>query len=194
VKRALDLAICVPLLVVLAPLLAVLGAIVRATSPGPALHRARRVGRGGGEFTMYKLRTMRSDASSGPTITAPSDPRITSFGRALRRTRLDELPQLWNVVRGDMSLVGPRPEDPRFVARYSPEQRAVLDVRPGITGPAQLAFRDEQRLLTVEGAEETYARDVLPAKLAIDLAYVRQPSLRRDLALLARTLVGAFRR
>jgi lipopolysaccharide/colanic/teichoic acid biosynthesis glycosyltransferase len=166
VKRALDLAICVPLLVVLAPLLAVLGAIVRATSPGPALHRARRVGRGGGEFTMYKLRTMRSD----------------------------ELPQLWNVVRGDMSLVGPRPEDPRFVARYSPEQRAVLDVRPGITGPAQLAFRDEQRLLTVEGAEETYARDVLPAKLAIDLAYVRQPSLRRDLALLARTLVGAFRR
>jgi lipopolysaccharide/colanic/teichoic acid biosynthesis glycosyltransferase len=195
VKRALDVAVSAVLLSVLSPLLALLAVLVRLTSPGPALHRARRVGRGGHEFTMYKLRTMRRDAAStGPGITGRGDARITSLGRALRRTRLDELPQLWNVLRGDMSLVGPRPEDPRFVARYTPEQRTVLSVRPGITGPAQLAYRDEERLLPAEATEDAYARDVLPAKLAIDLAYVRRPSLLRDLAVLARTLAGVVRR
>jgi lipopolysaccharide/colanic/teichoic acid biosynthesis glycosyltransferase len=195
VKRALDVAVSAVLLAVLSPLLAVLAALVRFSSSGPALHRARRVGRGGAEFTMYKLRTMRRDAATtGPGITARGDARVTSLGRALRRTHLDELPQLWNVLRGDMSLVGPRPEDPRFVARYTPEQRAVLSVRPGITGPAQLAYRDEARLLPADATEDAYARDVLPAKLAIDLAYVRRPSLWRDLAVLARTIAGLVRR
>ncbi|HEV8229085.1 MAG TPA: sugar transferase [Candidatus Limnocylindria bacterium] len=194
-KRALDVAVSAVLLAVLSPLLAVLAALVRFSSSGPALHRARRVGRGGAEFTMYKLRTMRRDAATtGPGITARGDARVTSLGRALRRTHLDELPQLWNVLRGDMSLVGPRPEDPRFVARYTPEQRAVLSVRPGITGPAQLAYRDEARLLPADATEDAYARDVLPAKLAIDLAYVRRPSLWRDLAVLARTIAGLVRR
>lgn len=194
-KRALDIVGSAVLLCVLSPLVVALMLLVRLDSPGPALHQARRVGRDGVEFTMYKLRTMRADAAlSGPGITGRADPRITAIGRVLRRTHLDELPQLWNALRGDMSLVGPRPEDPRFVARYTPEQRAVLSVRPGITGPAQLAYRDEERRLPAESTEQAYERDILPGKLAIDLAYVRRRSLGGDLALLARTLAGLVRR
>jgi lipopolysaccharide/colanic/teichoic acid biosynthesis glycosyltransferase len=194
VKRAVDVTVSGLLFALLSPLIAVLAVLVRVTSPGPALHRARRVGQSGREFTMYKLRTMRRHGAAGPAITGRDDPRVTSLGRALRRTRLDELPQLWNVLRGDMSLVGPRPEDPRFVARYTPEQREVLSVRPGITGPAQLAYRDEERLLPTEEPEGTYLRDIMPAKLAIDLAYVRRRSVLGDLLILGRTIGAAVRR
>jgi lipopolysaccharide/colanic/teichoic acid biosynthesis glycosyltransferase len=134
---------------------------------------------------MYKFRTMYVDRPShGPRITTHDDRRITRVGRILRRTRLDELPQLWNVLIGDMSLVGPRPEDPHYVTFYSPDQRRVLDVRPGITGPAAISFRDEQRLLTGDDWEQTYVESVMPAKLRIDLDYVE----RRSLALDARVL------
>jgi lipopolysaccharide/colanic/teichoic acid biosynthesis glycosyltransferase len=194
VKRAVDVMVSGLLFALLSPLIAVLAVLVRVTSPGPALHRARRVGQSGREFTMYKLRTMQRHGAAGPAITGRDDPRVTSLGRALRRTRLDELPQLWNVLRGDMSLVGPRPEDPRFVARYTPEQREVLSVRPGITGPAQLAYRDEERLLPTEEPEGTYLRDIMPAKLAIDLAYVRRRSVLGDLLILGRTIGAAVRR
>ena len=194
-NRATDLVIAIPLLVVLSPLLAALALAVRLTSRGPAFHRAQRAGLGGSPFTMYKLRTMRAGASGeGPAITGASDPRVTRIGRALRSSRLDELPQLWNVVRGDMSIVGPRPEDPRFVAAYTAEQRRVLSVRPGITGAAQLAFRDEAALLDPADPDGSYARDVLPAKLAVDLEYVRRRSLARDLAIIARTIGLAIRR
>ena len=194
-NRAADLVIAIPLLVILSPLLAALAVAVRLTSRGPAFHRTRRAGLGGRLFTMYKLRTMRAGASrEGPAITGGSDPRVTRLGRALRSSRLDELPQLWNVVRGDMSVVGPRPEDPRFVAAYTPEQRRILSVRPGITGPAQLAFRDEAALLDPADPEGSYARDVLPAKLAVDLDYVRRRSLPADLAIIARTIGLAIRR
>jgi len=193
VKRALDVAVSAVLLVVLAPVVAALAVLVRATSRGPALHRARRIGRGGDEFTMYKLRTMRADAS-GPRITGRDDPRVTRLGRFLRATRLDELPQLWNVLRGDMSLVGPRPEDPRFVERYTAEQLEILSVRPGMTGPAQLAHRDEEERLPAGEPEEAYARDILPGKLAIDLAYARGRSFLGDIAILLRTIGTAFRR
>ena len=194
-NRAADLVIALPLLVVLAPLLAALAVAVRLTSRGPALHRARRAGLGGRPFTMYKLRTMRAGASGeGPAITARSDPRVTRLGRGLRSSRLDELPQLWNVVRGDMSIVGPRPEDPRFVAAYTEEERRVLSVRPGITGPAQLAFRDEAARLDPADPDGSYSRDVLPAKLAVDLEYVRRRSLAADLAIIARTIGLAIRR
>ncbi|HET7700139.1 MAG TPA: sugar transferase [Candidatus Limnocylindria bacterium] len=193
-KRALDLALALPILVVSAPLIAALMVAVRLTSRGPALHRATRVGRTGAVFTMYKLRSMRADASTGSAITARGDQRVTGLGRALRRTRLDELPQLWNVIRGDMSLVGPRPEDPRVVAHYSEGERAVLTVRPGITGPAQLAFRDEDRMLDPRDPEGSYLREVLPRKLAIDQAYVRERSLAGDLAIIARTIASLVRR
>ena len=191
-KRALDLAVAVPLLVILSPVLVALAAAVRLTSRGPAFHRATRVGRDGRPFTMLKLRTMR--AGPGAAITTRDDPRVTALGRALRRARLDELPQLFNVVRGEMSIVGPRPEDPRFVALYSEEQRAVLALRPGITGAAQLVFRDEAALLDPADPEGSYIRAVLPRKLAIDLEYARGRSLAGDLRIMGMTLRGQPKR
>ncbi|TMB62591.1 MAG: sugar transferase [Chloroflexi bacterium] len=191
-KRALDLAVAVPLLVILSPVLVALAAAVRLTSRGPAFHRATRVGRDGRPFTMLKLRTMR--AGPGAAITTRDDPRVTALGRALRRARLDELPQLFNVVRGEMSIVGPRPEDPRFVALYSEEQRAVLALRPGITGAAQLVFRDEAALLDPADPEGSYVRAVLPRKLAIDLEYARGRSLAGDLRIMGMTLRGQPKR
>ena len=191
-KRALDLAVAVPLLVILSPVLVALAAAVRLTSRGPAFHRATRVGRDGRPFTMLKLRTMR--AGPGAAITTRDDPRMTALGRALRRARLDELPQLMNVVRGEMSLVGPRPEDPRFVALYSEEQRAVLALRPGITGAAQLVFRDEAALLDPADPDGSYIRAVLPRKLAIDLEYARGRSLAGDLRIMGMTLRGLPKR
>lgn len=191
-KRALDLAIAALLLLILAPLMLLLAAAVRYSSPGPALFRQQRVGRGGRLFWLYKFRTMRADPS-GPAITAAGDRRITPIGRWLRRSKLDELPQLLNVLRGEMSLVGPRPEVPRYVERYTPDQRAVLAVRPGITGPSQISFRDEERLLASAEKPEAYYVDVLmPQKLAIDLQYVRHPSLTRDLQLLLRTTLAVW--
>lgn len=185
-KRALDLVAALALLVLLSPVLAVALVAVRLSLPGPALYRARRVGKDGREFDMFKLRTM--SAGHGPRITAAGDPRITRVGRILRDARLDELPQLWNVLTGDMSLVGPRPEDPAIVARYSAEERAVLSVRPGVTGAAQLMFRHEERMLPADDPETAYVRDILPAKLRVDLQYVRSRSLWGDVGILARTL------
>jgi lipopolysaccharide/colanic/teichoic acid biosynthesis glycosyltransferase len=190
VKRLFDLAVASVLLVLTSPVLLAATIALRATSGPPVLYRARRSGKDGREFVMYKLRTMRPGA--GPSITATGDPRITRLGSVLRRTRLDELPQLWNVIRGDMSLVGPRPEDPRFVALYTPEQRAVLSVAPGLTGPAQLEFRREEEMLPSADPETAYIRDVLPRKLDIDLAYVRGRSFRGDLGILARTAAAIF--
>jgi lipopolysaccharide/colanic/teichoic acid biosynthesis glycosyltransferase len=147
---------------------------------------------------MYKFRSMRRDAAAqGPAITGARDPRVTRAGRILRSTRIDELPQLWNVLRGDMSLVGPRPEDPAFAALYTSQQRAVLALRPGITGPAQVVFADEARLLRPGHVHEDYVTRILPVKLAIDLDYVAAPSLGRDLRVLwatARALVIGARR
>jgi len=194
VKRAFDVLLCVPGLVILSPVLLLIGLFVRLTSPGPALYRATRSGRGGTPFTLYKFRSMVSGADQqGPGITGAGDARVTAIGRILRRTKLDELPQLVNVVRGDMSLVGPRPEDPRYVALYTPEQRQVLSVRPGITSQASVDYRHEEALLTEADREKQYVEVLMPAKLAIDLDYVQHPGLRRDLAIFWRTLVAIFR-
>jgi lipopolysaccharide/colanic/teichoic acid biosynthesis glycosyltransferase len=193
-KRLIDVLVAALGLAALASLLAAIAAAIRLDSPGPILHRARRVGRGGVEFTMYKFRTMRVNRSGhGPRITRRGDERVTGVGRLLRRTKLDELPQLWNVLRGDMSLVGPRPEDPHYVALYSPEQRRVLDVRPGITSLAAVRFRDEEELLVGADWERTYVTQVMPAKLAIDLDYVERRSLRLDLEVLWATAKALFR-
>lgn len=190
-KRAFDLVASGVGLIVLSPLLLGIALAVRLTSPGPALYRARRVGRHGKEFTLYKFRSMVANADrQGPGITAAQDRRITRVGRFLRRTKLDELPQLLNVLRGDMSLVGPRPEDPRYVALYTPEQRRILDYRPGITSMASLTYRNEERLLAGEDWERVYVEQVLPAKLAIDLEYARRANLRRDIALILRTVLA----
>jgi lipopolysaccharide/colanic/teichoic acid biosynthesis glycosyltransferase len=187
-KRALDLSVAAGALVLLAPFLALVAVAVRASSPGPVLFRQRRIGRGGEPFWLYKFRTMRQDAG-GPAITSAGDRRITPAGAWLRHWKLDELPQLYNVLRGDMSLVGPRPEVPHYVRLYDEEQRQVLAARPGITGPSQIEFRHEERLLAAHPDPEAfYTTTLLPAKLAMDLQYVRSAGLLRDLRLLARTL------
>src|SRR5207244_4623101 len=143
-KRAFDLAVATIGLVVLLPVMLVVALLVKLDSKGPILYRADRVGRYGREFRLYKFRTMIEGAHKhGPAITARDDPRITRLGRILRTSRIDELPQLVNVIRGDMSLVGPRPEDPTYVAFYTPEQSRLLSVRPGITSPASVAYRNE---------------------------------------------------
>jgi lipopolysaccharide/colanic/teichoic acid biosynthesis glycosyltransferase len=190
-KRVLDVVLAAGLLIATSPLLAAAALAVRLSSPGPILHRATRVGLHGRPFTILKLRTMARDAAvTGPGITAAGDRRVTPLGRLLRHSRLDELPQLWNVLRGDMSLVGPRPEDPRFVVLYTPEQRLVLSVRPGITGPSQLTFRHEQGLLANDDPEASYVREILPRKLSMDLDYVRGRGLGGDLRILVRTLAA----
>jgi lipopolysaccharide/colanic/teichoic acid biosynthesis glycosyltransferase len=196
VKRCFDVVVSALGLVILSPLLIAVAALVKLDSRGPVLHRATRAGRDGDAFTMYKFRTMVVGARhSGPGITRRGDPRITRVGRLLRATKIDELPQLVNVLRGDMSLVGPRPEDPRFVAHYTPGQRRVLSIRPGIVGPAALKYRDEERVLAESGGdvETTYLNAVVPEKLRIDLEYVDRRSFLGDLGVLARlplSLVG----
>jgi lipopolysaccharide/colanic/teichoic acid biosynthesis glycosyltransferase len=188
-KRLIDVVLTTALLLLSAPLQILLALAVRLDSPGPAWYCAIRVGRDGHPFTLYKFRTMIvRPRDQGPAITHAADPRITRLGAFLRRTRLDELPQLFNVLRGDMSLVGPRPEDPHFVALYSPAQRRVLSVRPGLTGRAQLTFLDEAELLGHLDPEGEYIRVVLPRKVAIDLQYIDDRSLLVDLRLIWATI------
>jgi lipopolysaccharide/colanic/teichoic acid biosynthesis glycosyltransferase len=193
-RRGLDLAVAGLGLALLWPLGLALAVAIKRVSPGPALYRSTRVGQDGREFVMLKFRTMRVGAEAGPGITGAADARVTRVGRWLRASRLDELPQLVNVLRGEMSLVGPRPEAPRYVRYYTPAQRAVLRVRPGITGPTQLRFRDEAARLTGPDIEAQYIQELLPAKLASDLAYLRTRTLWRDLGILARTAWLVLRR
>lgn len=186
--RALEAAVSAAALVVLSPFLALAAAAIRLTSPGPALFRQERVGRFGRPFFLLKLRTMKM--VDGPHVTAADDPRITAVGRFLRWTKMDELPQLWNVLRGDMSLVGPRPEMARYVDLQDPRWTRVLSVRPGLSDPASILYRDEESLLeSVSGDRDRYYREVLlPAKLEISQTYLSQRTWRSDLVIVARTL------
>ena len=187
-RRLLDVTVAGMLLLVLAPLLGVLALLVRANSTGPALFRQIRVGRNGRPFVLLKLRTMRAGAP-GPVITFGGDARITRLGAWLRRTKLDELPQLWNVLRGEMSLVGPRPEVPDYVALYTAAQRAALLVRPGLTDPASIAWADEAaRLARFAEPDRAYADVVLPQKLALSLTYLERRTVWSDLAVVMRTV------
>ena len=190
-RRTLDVTVAVLGLALLWPVLVVVAIAVALSSPGPVLHRAQRVGRGGQPFTLYKFRTMvRDAAASGPGVTAGGDARITKVGRVLRRTKLDELPQLVNVLLGDMSLVGPRPEDERYVELYTPEQRRILDVRPGITSPASITYRDEEAVLRGADDLEAAYRELMAEKIRIDLAYLERRSVRSDLGVLWRTALA----
>ncbi len=194
-KRIFDLAVSGAGLVMVSPVLLAAAIAIKLESPGPAFYNGRRVGKDGRDFHIFKLRTMRPGADQqGPAVTAGGDPRITSVGRLLRRTKIDELPQLLNVLRGEMSLVGPRPEHPDYVEHYTAEQRRVLSVRPGITGPTALAFVDEEELLRGADAEKVYLASVMPQKLAVDLDYVDHASLAGDIRLLGRTLFVVVRR
>lgn len=193
-KRLFDLIFAGMALLVLSPLLAGLALWVKLDSAGPVFFRQVRVGRMGREFRIYKFRTMRVDAERfGPQITIGADGRITRSGQFLRRYKLDELPQFINVLLGDMSIVGPRPEVPRYVALYSQTQRdVILSVRPGITDIASLEYRDENDLLGQStDPERTYVEQVMPAKLALCERYVRERSFINDLVIVARTM-GVF--
>jgi len=191
-KRVFDLCLAVPGALLLLPVFAVIGVAVRLDSPGPALFLQTRVGRFGKPFKILKFRTMTVDAEcSGPRITAGQDPRITRLGAWLRRYKLDELPQLFNVINGSMSLVGPRPEVAEYIAHY-PEaaRRRILSVRPGITDPAAIEFRDEEAILQASAnAEQAYVTQILPRKLSLYEAYIDNWSLAGDLAL----ILGTFR-
>lgn len=192
--RLLDVIASATGLLVLSPLLLVIAVLVKFQDGGPILYRALRVGRHGVPFRLYKFRTMVAGADKrGPAVTAAGDARVTRFGRFMRRHKLDELPQLINVLVGQMSLVGPRPEDPRYVALYTDEQRRVLDVRPGITSAASLAYRDEESVLSGDDWESVYRTQVMPAKLALDLAYIARRTVFTDIGLILRTVAAMFR-
>ena len=191
IPRWLDAGFACTLLILVGPLLAVLALGVRLSSAGPVLFRQERVGRGGRLFVMLKFRSMRVERR-GPEITAAGDERITGFGRFLRATKLDELPELWNVVRGEMALVGPRPEVPTYVDPDDPAWREVLQSRPGVTDPVTTALRWEEELLgTVDGDREAFYRSVLlPHKLEGYRSYLRRRTFRSDVGVLWTTLVA----
>ncbi len=194
-KRLFDLAITIPGVLVLSPLLLAVALWVKWDSPGPVLFRQLRVGKGGRLFQVLKFRTMGVGAEAkGPKITVDRDSRITRSGTFMRRHKLDELPQLINVLKGEMSLVGPRPEVPEYVERYPPDVRdVVLSVAPGITDLASIRFKDETRLLAgVSDPEKTYVEEILPQKLELYQQYVRERSLWLDVRLIWRTLTAIF--
>lgn len=191
--RACDLLIIVVLLPLIVPVALLIGAAIFADSPGPILYRAPRVGRDGRPFTMLKFRKMLRDAS-GSTLTVANDERFTPIGRFLTASRLDELPQLWNVIRGDMRLVGPRPETIDFVSRHRREYQEILSLRPGLTGPAQLEHFNEGMVLDGhEDPERHYLEEILPRKIVLDLGYVRGKTLLNDFGLLTSTFVLPLR-
>ncbi|MBK1712256.1 sugar transferase [Rubrivivax gelatinosus] len=189
IKRLFDLAGAAVALLLLSPLLLLAALAVRLDSPGPVFFRQERVGRGGVPFRIHKFRTMRAGAP-GLQITVGEDPRITRVGRWLRRTRVDELPQFIDVLQGTMSLVGPRPEVPRYVAFYPPGLRErVLSVRPGITDPVSLAYADESELLArAADPEREYVEVLLPRKLQAAAAYAERATLWTDLGVLLRSV------
>jgi lipopolysaccharide/colanic/teichoic acid biosynthesis glycosyltransferase len=190
-KRLLDVVVAGTLLVLLAPLIAVVALAIRLDSPGSAFYRCARIGRGGREFGMLKFRKMRDDARGG-ALTSPDDDRFTRLGRLLAATKLDEIPQLWNVVKGEMSLVGPRPEDRSFVELQEEAYEEILRARPGVTGLSQLAFARESEILDPNDRFGHYVNRLLPQKAAMDRLYVARGSVLLDLRILFWTAMAVL--
>ena len=194
VKRLADIAVAGSALALLAPLLLVIATAVRLSSPGPALYRGQRTGLHGKPFAILKFRSMIAGADKGPGTTSRNDARITRVGAVLRKYKLDELPQLINVLRGDMSFVGPRPELPRYTSLYTAEERVILSVRPGITDLASIRYHDLGALIDDADPDASFERDVLPHKNRLRMEYVARRGLWFDLTLIVRTLVLVFAR
>jgi lipopolysaccharide/colanic/teichoic acid biosynthesis glycosyltransferase len=193
-KRTVDIAAAVAALVLLAPLIVLVAIAIKLDSRGPVLYRCRRVGYRGRAFHMLKFRKMRNGAS-GPALTCRGDDRFTRVGRLLAKTKLDELPQLLNVIGGSMSLVGPRPEDPQFVDLYPAEYERIANVRPGVTGLCQLAFANESDVLGSEDPEGIYLHRLLPQKVRLDLLYASRRTMQLDLRIVIWTILAvALRR
>lgn len=193
-KRVFDFIVAFTGLVILSPLFAVIIICIKLDSGGPVFFRQERMGKGFRPFVLYKFRTMvRNAPNLGGPLTMPRDARITRIGRLLRKIKIDELPQLYNVLRGDMSLVGPRPEVSRFVNQYRADYEEVLRVRPGVTDLASLKYRNEYELLaTAPNPEELYVRQILPDKIRLAKEYVARSSLLLDFAIIIRTLLSLF--
>lgn len=192
-RRLLDVTVALLGSVILAPLFALIAIMIRRDSPGPVFYWGERIGRNAKPFRILKFRTMyeTSDSYSGPRVTGQGDSRITPLGQWLRDTKLNELPQLWNVLKGEMSVVGPRPEDRDFVAHWPVEAREVLlSIRPGITSPASVLYRDEEALLQSGNVVDEYLKVILPSKLRLDLLYVHHRSLMTDLDVIFWTLMA----
>lgn len=189
-KRGFDVVFALVGILLFLPFGAVIAILVRLSDGGPVFYRQIRVGQGGKPFQILKFRSMVMNADKvGPSVTKDRDPRITRIGRFLRRTKLDEMPQLWNVLVGEMSFVGPRPEVPRYVERYTPEQRRLLDYKPGITDLATLVFRDEETLLkSATNVEEFYVAHCIPRKFNLNIQYARRANLLEDVFLILETL------
>ena len=192
-KRTLDIVVAASVLLLFAPLFIVIAATIKLESPGGALYRCRRVGRAGRELQMLKFRKMH-DGARGPALVQTKDERFTRLGAFLARTKLDELPQLWNVLKGEMSLVGPRPEDPNFVEQHRGAYDAILAVRPGITGLSQLAFARENEVLDPSDPVRHYESRILPQKMQMDRMYAGQRSFSMDLKILWWTLSAVVAR
>jgi lipopolysaccharide/colanic/teichoic acid biosynthesis glycosyltransferase len=199
-KRACDILGAVLLLMLLLPLMIAVALAVKLTSPGSALYRQRRPGKNGHEFSILKFRTMKAGSCHvGPLLTQAADPRVTWFGRYIRKWKLDELPQLFNVLRGDMSFVGPRPQPTKLWNQPSIQEEAacVLSVRPGITSQATINFRNEEELLaplSSEELEEIYTTAIMPLKLKMDIDYLQNASFTSDLRIVCQTIFRIFNR
>ena len=191
-KRLIDIASSGIAILLCFLLLLFIAILVKITSQGPVFYRQTRVGKDRKKFLLIKFRTMTVDADlRGPLVTAGGDSRITHIGRVLRHSKLDELPELWNVLKGDMSLVGPRPEVPKYVKHYKSEWERVFSVRPGITDLATLQFRDEESVLkNANDIEKAYIEVVLPIKIKLALEYIDKQSLLLDLKILFLTVWG----
>jgi lipopolysaccharide/colanic/teichoic acid biosynthesis glycosyltransferase len=189
-KRAFDIVLSIFGLMVLGPLLAVIAAHIVLFDGRPVFFCQERIGYRGKPFRIWKFRTMVRDAERlGAPLTVGRDPRITRLGHWLRKTKLDELPQLWNVLVGEMSFVGPRPEVEQYVRCYTPAQCQVLDLKPGITDAASIAYRDESELLEgFENPEQAYVERIIPAKIRLNLEYARRANVLRDCVIIVRTL------
>lgn len=191
--RALDIAISFAVLLFLLPFLACLALAVKLESRGPVFYRCRRVGYEGAELDMLKFRKMHVGAQ-GPALTRSDDNRFTRLGRFLAHSKLDEVPQLWNVLRGQMSLVGPRPEDARFVRLHADAYREIVSVKPGVTGYCQLAFAKENEILAGDDVQTDYVERLLPQKVQLDLLYASHRSLRTNLRVMAWTALAIVTR
>ena len=192
VKRIFDIVTSSFALLVLSPVILLAAIGVKLSSRGPAFYLSQRAGRGNRPFTLYKLRTMHVRSDSGSAITGVSDPRVFAFGNLLRKTKIDELPQLLNIIQGDMSVVGPRPEDPSNVERFYDELgMSTLDARPGLSGIGSIYYYTHgEKLLVGDNTEEIYARNLLPIKLALEFVYLKRQTLAYDLQLISRTIVA----
>lgn len=189
-KRAFDLILSTAGLILLSPVFTLIALAIRLSGPGPVFYRQERAGQYGRPFRIWKFRSMLVGADRmGPGITQAGDHRVTRIGAFLRRTKLDELPQLMNVLAGDMSLVGPRPELPRYVALYTPQQREILRYKPGITDLASMRFRDEEALLSqTADLEHFYLRYCVPKKIELNSQYARRANVLRDCGIIMQTL------